>query len=59
VEESAPAPPYFVSLPFYVCRHGGDSELTREKYKKASSELAELFCNRSFQEGVTEMARRR
>ncbi len=58
-EESKPVPPYFVSLPFYICRHGGDSELTRERYKTASCELAELFYNRSFREAVAETALRR
>jgi hypothetical protein len=40
-------PPYFVRLPFYICRHGGDSESIREMYVKASGHLASLFCNRS------------
>jgi hypothetical protein len=51
-EESKPVPPYFVSLPVYVCRHGGDSELMRKKYKKASHRVAELFYNKSPQEAV-------
>ena len=55
-EENNPVPPFFVSLPSYICRHGGDSELTREKFKRASGKVAELFCNKSFQEGVAEIA---
>jgi hypothetical protein len=55
-EESKPIPPYFVFLPFYICRHGGDSEMTRERYKKASHQIAEVFYNKSFQEAVAEIA---
>jgi hypothetical protein len=55
-KETFPTPPHFVSLPFYVCRHGGDSELTREKYKRAECKVAELFYDRSFQEAVAEEA---
>jgi hypothetical protein len=55
-EECDPVPPFFVSLPSYICRHGGESELTREKFKKASGKVAELFCNKSFKEAVAEIA---
>lgn len=51
-EEREAKPPYFIALPFYVCRHGGDSELTREKYKLARMKLAKLFSNTSIQEAV-------
>jgi hypothetical protein len=55
-EESQPIPPHFVSMPVYICRHGGDSELTREKYKKARDKLANLFCGRKISEIITEEA---
>jgi hypothetical protein len=55
-KECNPVPPYFIYLPFYICRHGGDSELTREKFKKASGNVAELFCNMSFKNAVAELA---
>ena len=58
-EESDPVPPLFVHLPLYICRHGGESELTREKFKEASGKVAELFCNKSFQEAVKEIALRK
>ena len=58
-EESEPVPPYFMSLPFYICRHGGDSELTREKYKKAQGSVAELFFNKSFREAVAGQAQKK
>jgi len=55
-EESAPTPPHFVYLPLYICRHGGESEATRENFKKARSRVAELFYKKSFQEAVSEIA---
>jgi hypothetical protein len=58
-EEGDPTPPFFVSLPFYICRRGGESESTREKFKEARGKIAELFCNKSFQEAVTEIALRK
>ena len=45
-KESRPVPPYFVYLPAYDCRHGDGSEKLREEFKKASRQIAELFCNR-------------
>ncbi len=55
-DECRPEPPYFIELPYYICCHGGDSEQTWENYKKASGQLASLFCNRSFTEVITEKA---
>jgi hypothetical protein len=49
-------PPYYIHLPFYICRHGGDSEQVRSKYIKARDRLANLFYNRSFTKIVAEMA---
>jgi hypothetical protein len=57
-ELCAPIPPYYISLPFYVCRHGGDSEQIRNKYIKARDRLANLFYNRSFMEVIIEEATR-
>lgn len=45
-----PLPPYkldYPLLPFYICRHGGDSEQVRKKYIKARGRLANLFYQRS------------
>ena len=45
-----PLPPYkmdYPLLPFYICRHGGDSEQVRKKYIKARDHLANLFYHRS------------
>ncbi len=53
-QERQAKPPYLISLPFYVCRHGGDSEMIREKYKRAQIVLAELFLDKSFRETVSE-----
>jgi hypothetical protein len=55
-EKSDPVPPLFVSLPSYICRYDCESELTRKKFKRASGKVAELFCNKSFQEAVAEIA---
>ena len=53
-EESLPVPPYYLSLPMYVCRHGGDSEQIREHYKKARVKLASLFCKGSIRQAIVE-----
>ena len=50
------APPHYLPLPFYICRHGGDSEAVRDKYLKARALLANLFYNRSFKEALLEEA---
>jgi hypothetical protein len=55
--DTSALPPYFVSLPFYICRHGGDSELARNRFKQASCKVAELFYKKSFQEAISERAR--
>ena len=55
-EECNPVPPYFVQLPFYVCRHGGGSELMREKFKRASQKVAGLFCDKSYQKAIADVA---
>lgn len=55
-EENQPVPPYYLSLPMYVCRHGGDSELIREHYKKARAKLAHFFCKNSILQAITEEA---
>ena len=46
VEESKPVPPYFVHLPVYICRSGGGSEEARERFKAASRQIAQLFCDK-------------
>jgi hypothetical protein len=54
-----PTPPYhshYAHLPFYICRHGGDSEQIRDKYIKARSRLANLFYKRIPTEVVLEEA---
>ena len=56
-ENSFPSPPYFVSLPVYVCRHGRDSEMDRRKFKKARNRIAALFYGKSFQEAVANFAK--
>jgi hypothetical protein len=56
-----PMPPYrldYPRLPFYICRHGGDSEQLRERYIKARNRLANLFYNRSSTEAVLREASR-
>ena len=55
-EESEPIPPFFISLPCYICRHGGGSELVREKFKQDRGKIAELFYHKSFQEAVRTIA---
>ncbi len=55
-EERNINPPYFSGLPCYVCRHGGSSEIVREKYKLGRSKLAHLFCSKSFLEVVSKEA---
>ena len=57
-EESEAVPPRFVALPMYICRRGGTSEQAREKFKKASGRVAELFHDESFQSAVMEAAKR-
>ena len=52
-------PPFLVGIPFYVCQHGGDSEIVREKYIRARIKLANLFSGKSFQQAVKEEAARR
>ena len=52
--ECAPKPPGYISLPFYICCHGGDSEITRTRFLKARHRLAALFYNRSFKEVIIE-----
>lgn len=54
--ESEPKAPFFIYLPRYICRHGGDSEAVRENYVKAAERLAELFHEKSFQQAVCEVA---
>ncbi|HXF29055.1 MAG TPA: hypothetical protein VN457_04335, partial [Chlamydiales bacterium] len=58
-KEREAVPPYFIALPFYICRHGGDSELIREKYKYAAVKLANIFSGNSFQQAVAEEAKKR
>jgi hypothetical protein len=57
-DDCSPAPPYYISLPFYICRHGGDSEQVRDKYLKARDCLADLLYRHSFKEVVFEEASR-
>jgi hypothetical protein len=47
-------PPLYISLPSYVCRHGGDSEKVREKYVKACDCLASLLYKQTFTDAVIE-----
>lgn len=51
-------PPFFVRLPFYICRHGGDSEAIREKYEQAAQHLADLFYEKSFHQAVMEVVQK-
>ena len=51
-DERTAKPPYFITLPHYVCRHGGDSEMIRDKYKRARIKLAALLCKNSIQEAI-------
>ncbi len=55
-KESLVSPPCYLSLPVYVCRHGGDSERVRSKYVKARDRLANLLYSRSFKEVIMEEA---
>ena len=55
-DSSRPKPPFYIHLPFYICRHGDDSERVRNKYIKARDRLAHLFYNRSFSEVIVETA---
>jgi len=43
--EREAVPPFFIALPFYICRRGGDSEMVREKYKRASVKLVSNCIN--------------
>ena len=51
-----PEPPDYIPLPFYICRHGGDSEQVRNKYIKARERLANLFYKHSFTETIVKEA---
>jgi len=55
-QTSRPRPPYYVALPFYICRHGGDSEEVMARYVSARDKLADLFCGRKFSEVIAEEA---
>lgn len=51
-------PPYMVQLPFYICRHGGDSEKVRKHYKNARRSLVQLFCEPSLRSAITRKSKR-
>ena len=51
-----PEPPDYIPLPFYICRHGGDSERVRSKYIQARERLANLFYKHSFTEVIANEA---
>ena len=55
-EISRPTPPFYIHLPFYICRHGNDSERTRNRYIEARDRLAHLFCNRPISKVIIEIA---
>lgn len=55
-KETDPIPPFFVFLPVYICRHGGTSEATYEKFIRARGRVAELFCNKPVQQAIFEIA---
>jgi hypothetical protein len=57
-KEGFPTPPYFVSLPVYICRHGNDSKLARERFQEASYKVAELFYKKTFREAISEEAQK-
>ena len=57
-DSCTPKPPYYIRLPFYICRHGGDSEQVRNNYTKAQNRLAKLFYTYSFTNAVIEVASR-
>ena len=50
------SPPYFVELPFYICRHGGDSEKVRQHFRKVRAAVAQLFSHNSWQQAVETVA---
>ena len=54
--EREAVPPYNIALPFYVCRHGGDSELIREKYIRARAKLGDLFLGKTYKQAVKDEA---
>ena len=58
-KEREATPPYFVALPLYICRHGGDSEMIREKYRRARVKLAKLFYGKSYRQAVEDEVRRK
>ena len=51
-----PEAPDYISLPFYICRHSGDSERVRSKYIRARERLANLFYKHSFTEIIAKEA---
>ena len=55
-KESIPEPPYFVYLPLYLCRHGDESYLARERFTMASRQVAKLFYNRKPSEVIADLA---
>ena len=46
-EEREAKPPYSLTLPLYICRHGGDSEVIRDKFKRSGALLANLLSSKS------------
>lgn len=50
--EREAVPPYFVALPLYLCRHGGDSEQIRKKYIRARATVAQLLSGTSCQQAI-------
>lgn len=55
-EERTVKPPYSIALPCYVCRHGGDSEMIRNKYQVARVTLANLLSTKSLLKAASEQA---
>ena len=55
-KEDAPNPPYYISLPTYIARHGPESDRIHKKFLRARDKLAKMFCGRKFNEVVAEEA---
>ena len=55
-DNNNPEPPYYISLPTYICRYGSESEHIHKTYLKARSRLAKLLCEKKFSEILVDEA---
>lgn len=58
LNEQKITPPYFVALPLYVSRHGGDSEMIYKNFCLKRAKVASLFSEKSYYQAVFEEAKK-